>query len=403
MRIIELSAENIKRLRAIDITPAEHVQVITGKNAAGKSSVLDAIWLALGGGTASRGTAKPIREGQEQASVRLDLGDLIVTRTWAGDKTTLKVETAEGAKYSSPQGVLDALVGRMSFDPLEFTRFAPREQLSALLDIVDLNIDLKDVAAKRTFAYDQRTEIGRHVKILEGQAASLGKPEEGVPEAEVSVSDLIVDYRRADLAHSTYAAAMRQESELTARIESLRGQVTILEGTLAKTKAIIEATGELPDLDVIQARIDTAEATNTAVRHNAERAKVKANLLHAKSQYEGATNAIEAIDKTKADALAAAKFPVDGLGFDDDGVTYQGVPFAQASASEQIRVSLAMAMALNPKLRVVRILDGSLLDADSMALIAQMAAAKDYQVWIERVDDGSGVGVLIEDGQVANA
>ena len=60
-----------------------------------------------------------------------------------------------------------------------------------------------------------------------------------------------------------------------------------------------------------------------------------------------------------------------------------------------------MAMALNPKLRVIRILDGSLLDAENLALIADMATAQDYQVWIERVADASGVGVVIEDGAVA--
>ena len=92
---------------------------------------------------------------------------------------------------------------------------------------------------------------------------------------------------------------------------------------------------------------------------------------------------------------------MDGLGFDEDGVTYQGVPFSQASAAEQIRVSLAMAMALNPKLRVIRILDGSLLDADNLALIAEMATVSDYQVWIERVGDGDGIGVVIDDGAVA--
>jgi hypothetical protein len=128
MKIIKFTAENIKRLRAVEITPDGTVQVITGKNAAGKSSVLDAIWLALGGGTASKSTAKPIRAGQDNAHVRLDLGDLVVTRTWAGDKTTLKVESQDGAKYSSPQGVLDSLVGRLSFD--------------ALLDIVDIGVDL---------------------------------------------------------------------------------------------------------------------------------------------------------------------------------------------------------------------------------------------------------------------
>jgi len=47
------------------------------------------------------------------------------------------------------------------------------------------------------------------------------------------------------------------------------------------------------------------------------------------------------------------------------------------------------------------ILDGSLLDAENLALIADMAAAEDFQVWVERVDDASDVGVVIEDGSVA--
>ena len=93
--------------------------------------------------------------------------------------------------------------------------------------------------------------------------------------------------------------------------------------------------------------------------------------------------------------------PISGLGFDDDGVTYQGVPLKQASAAEQLRVSVAMAMALNPKVRVIRITDGSLLDSDNLALIEQMAADQDFQVWIERVDETGTVGVVIEDGQVA--
>ena len=89
-----------------------------------------------------------------------------------------------------------------------------------------------------------------------------------------------------------------------------------------------------------------------------------------------------------------------GLGFDDDGVTLDGVPFAQASAAEQLRVSVAMAMALNPKVRIIRITDGSLLDSENLALIEEMAGANGFQVWIERVDESGAVGVVIEDGEV---
>jgi hypothetical protein len=61
---------------------------------------------------------------------------------------------------------------------------------------------------------------------------------------------------------------------------------------------------------------------------------------------------------------------------------------------------MAVAMAMNPKLRVLRINDGSLLDMENMKLIAQMAAEYDYQVWVERVEPSSESAVIIEDGTV---
>jgi hypothetical protein len=95
-----------------------------------------------------------------------------------------------------------------------------------------------------------------------------------------------------------------------------------------------------------------------------------------------------------------AKFPIEGLSFGEDGVLYNGVPFKQCSAAERLKVSMAMAMALNPKLRVIRILDGSLLDSTNMNLIQEMVKEKDYQVWIEVVDESGKVGITIEGGEV---
>lgn len=397
MKIIRLSAENIKRLKAIEITPDGTVQVITGRNAQGKSSVLDAIWLALGGGAAARGTVRPIRDGEDHAAVTLDLGDLIVTRTWTGDKTALTVKTADGAKYSSPQAVLDALVGRLSFDPLEFTRLSARDQVAALLDIVALDVDLNELARERQAAYDRRTDIGRQIKAL----GEIEKPTPA-PDTEASASDLIARIREGGALIERQDAESRAVQAAHDEIEELRRDLAAWERTLDERIAKVSTHVPEPDVAAMEAELDALEETNRAVRHNAEIAKatkIKQNLTEA---YENHTAAIEAIDKQKADALTGATFPVDGLGFDDNGVTYQGVPFSQASSAEQIRVSLAMAMSLNPQLRVIRIVDGSLLDAENMALIAEMAAAQDYQVWVERVADGSGVGVVIEDGAVAS-
>jgi hypothetical protein len=83
-------------------------------------------------------------------------------------------------------------------------------------------------------------------------------------------------------------------------------------------------------------------------------------------------------------------------------VLLNGIPFKQASGAEQLRASLAMAIALNPALRVIRIADGSLLDSEGLQLVAEMATKHDCQVWIEVVSDGDGFGFMIEDGEVAD-
>ena len=52
------------------------------------------------------------------------------------------------------------------------------------------------------------------------------------------------------------------------------------------------------------------------------------------------------------------------------------------------------------ELRLMLIRDGSLLDADGMKLLADMAESAGAQVLIERVQTGSEVGVEIADGEV---
>ena len=81
MKILSFEAENIKRLVAAEITPDGNMVQITGRNAAGKSSVLDAIWWALAGTRSHQ--PEPIRRGEDKAHVQLDLGEFVVRREFA--------------------------------------------------------------------------------------------------------------------------------------------------------------------------------------------------------------------------------------------------------------------------------------------------------------------------------
>jgi predicted ATP-binding protein involved in virulence len=81
MKIVNLKAENIKKLVAVEISPTDNTVIVTEKNGSGKSSVLDTIWWALSG--TKHIQDKPIRDGQTKASIRLDLGTIIVERVFS--------------------------------------------------------------------------------------------------------------------------------------------------------------------------------------------------------------------------------------------------------------------------------------------------------------------------------
>lgn len=138
-RIIRLQVENVKRIKAVDISPpASGTLVIGGANGAGKSSVLDAIMYALGGG---RGIPdQPLRVGEKQGFVKVDLGDLIVDRRFTEKGTTLVITSKDGYEAPTPQKILDDLFSRFTFDPLAFSRDKPKDQLAVLRSLVGIEI-----------------------------------------------------------------------------------------------------------------------------------------------------------------------------------------------------------------------------------------------------------------------
>src|SRR3989304_5989668 len=400
MKILKLTAENVKKLRAVEITPTGELVEITGRNGAGKSSVLDAIWWALAG--TKHIQAVPIRKGATKARIRLDLGELIVERRFTPAGSTLTVEKADGARYTSPQGILDALLGALTFDPLAFVSQEPREQFETLRRLVTLEVDVDQLDALNRGDSGRRTDVNREIKTLRAQADGIVVPP-GVPQEPIDTAALMdriadaakvnadietrrgrreqADQERHDLGRRAAAHRARAVS-LRAEADAVDAQAADLERLAADLTRKLAPAQPLPP---------PAAVAGTRPSPASPRRAPQAGEL---------TETMAARSRAKADAITTAAMPVPGLGFGEGSVTFDGVPFDQAETSAQIRVGVAIAMAANPKLRVIRIKEGSFLDPDNLALIAEMARAHDYQVWLERVDTSGKVGVVIDDGQV---
>ena len=154
------------------------------------------------------------------------------------------------------------------------------------------------------------------------------------------------------------------------------------------------------DLSDLKSQMASAEDHNAKVRENELFEKTRSELHAVERRHEGFQTKIHKVDEERERRLAAAEFPVEGLGFDENGVTLKGFPFEQASDAEKLRVSVAMGLAMNPKLKVILVRDGSLLDDKSLLLVHEMAKAAKAQVWIERVGEGEECTVIIEAGRI---
>lgn len=400
-RIVRLESTNYKRLKAVKVEPDPdgNLVIVAGKNGQGKTSILDSITAALGGVNAKT-TPKPIREGEERAEIVLETEDLIVTRRFTASGSTLTVKSPDGAVYPKGQAKLDDLLGKLSLDPLAFTQLPDKEQLKTLLDLVELPFDPAELDAERADVFADRTAVNRDLKNAQAALDAIPVTKEMADLEPVSVTELLAEYRRGQDVNAHRTSAIRIRNERQDAVRRLKLELAAAEERLSEAEQMLEEAPGPVDIDAIQAKIDGAEDINEDVRTFERWTHASDNVSGLQAEAEELTEKLAAIDKQKADGLAAAKFPIDGLGFDEGGVTYNGVPFKQASSAEQLRVSLAMAIALNPKLRVIRIADGSLLDSDNLALVESIARENDFQVWIEMVGDGEGRGIIIEDGGI---
>lgn len=405
MKIIELRAENIKRLVAVDIKPNSNVVEITGKNGQGKTSVLDSIWWALGG--AKDIQKSPIRNGADFGFVRLDLGDIVVTRSFArkddvGDVTTkLTVENKEGVKMPSPQALLDKLLGDLCFDPLAFARATSEEQFNKLRTFVP-DVDFKAIDAANKKDYEARTDLNRRAKERRAAAAQIANTP-NIPAERIDETALLNEMDKASKHNTDIEVRKNNRRNLEIKRKELLEQVDDLMAQVADIKAKLDAAGPLPeliDVTALKNRINEARATNEAIALSEQKKNHETTAKQLEVSAEELTKKIEQRDADKQSKIAAAKLPVKGISFGDGIVLLNGVPFEQASDAEQLRASIGIAMALNSKLRVIRVRDGSLLDDESMKIVAEMADQNDFQVWIELVDGSGKVGFVLEAGEV---
>lgn len=366
-KIEKVKIDHFKCLKDFEQDLSGHSILLVGENELGKTSVAQFIQIGIG----RQGVIPPTAKGK---------GELIITK--GGRKYLLKVKI-EGGKSAititgddnmsdSKRGTLTNLIGPVEFDIDEFVNLSKsksgqKKQVEIFKSFLDdeTRLDIAKFEANVTVAYNERTELNRHLEDLKGSVKT--NPLWALPPKELdkfSFTDTtkVMQELTALQTHNTkHTGVLNNFNTRATTITGLKTDIEELTKKLADAEALQKQasdwmkTNPLKDTKELEDKISTASTNNTDY-NNAQELK-KNNALIAKMVEEsGELSAkVESWREAILRAVREMQTPVEGLTFDDEKLIYNGQPVHPEVLSESqiMELGVLMKIAENPSLGVV--------------------------------------------------
>ena len=419
VKITALEAENVKRIKAVALTPSPTgLTLVGGNNNQGKTSVLDALAWALGGDRFRPDAAQ--RDGAiAPAHLKVTLSNGVVVER-KGKNASLTVTDPTGRR--SGQQLLNAFVEPLALDLPRFMDASDKEKADILLRIIGIGAELHTRDLEIKGLYDKRTFTGQLAAQKKHFAEEMiSYPE--APDEPVSASELI--RQQQDI-----LARNGENQRLRAQYAELEQQVQQCVDELKRTRERIATLQQLADeLDAkhtklfnqretarktvsqlqdestaeLEASIRDIEETNRKVRANLEKSRAEDEAAQYASEYDRLTESIQQKRAERMALLNGADLPLPGLSVEDGVLTYNGKRWRDMSGSDQLRVAAAIVRRLNPDCGFVLLDKLEQMDMTTLTEFGRWLEAEHLQAIATRVSTGSECQIIIEDGMVKDA
>jgi len=394
-KVLEVEIKNFKNISDLKFSPGGNNVFLVGKNAVGKTSVIQAVWSAL---SQKAQPTMPLKSGEEKGNVLVVLGNdekrYTIERRYVGDNTYLEITSPDG--FSTTRvSALENLVGNIDFDVFQFVDLARsvpgrRQQVDIVKQMIDPSI-LQDIdSLKSEIAEEKENKSFWTIKKrdLEGRFKEAELTLRGEKPVPVDVKELRSKYEEGQEHNSRHEQLIWKQTDLTEQQRKLEAQ---LKEVKEKQMAISNKLTTIPLIDITEIGNQIRQADQ--ITAEVETWEAAENI---KSQYTEARENIKKQDINVADLesniqtlIASAKLPVKGLTFNEDGLLYNGLPFDDTAlaTSELLGIGLELAMAQNPQAGVLKIARGESIGKELMDSILATVKKRGYQVFIEQVSD----------------
>lgn len=252
MRIHDLSIQNFQRISTLRIQPQAPILMVAGRNEAGKSSLLEAIKIALTGESTrvrlKKDWGEMLRDGAKSGTIAVDLG---------GDGGA----TIDLKKWKRESSLLDNALLPILLDPARFAAMDTAARRSLLFDLMGVQFSGKAVAEKMQERGADANKIAEVLPMLRS----------GFPAAMEAAKDKAKEARGAWKATTgeTYGSAKaegwqasmpesnpRRHAELQNTLENLNHDIKALATEVGEAQSALKAFQALDQIETLQAVAD---------------------------------------------------------------------------------------------------------------------------------------------------
>lgn len=424
-KIKRIKIQNFKGLKAYEGEVLGKDIYLIGKNAAGKTSFIEAVWLAL---TGKNIPPKPVTTGAKKGLIEVELEDGYVVRVKMNStgKSPINFEienlNAEDEKdqfVKAPRTWLNNRIGVIDFDVNDFFKMSDAKQVEYFckitgLDVTEIDQQIEELSESRKF--DKKKLVELQIKTGFFNAEDAEKKPVDVVKLSKEISELKENERVKSQTWNTVTDGIaereqqakeleRQISEATAKLNG--GEYVNAVGTVVNVEKGLKTqisdgyewlkdTNNKPvpnpELERMEKEFENSEAINEKIKEAKAFKAVDEQIEKLEAAIEEATEEIQA-EKDKKAAVIAEKINIEGLSYDieKECFLFNELPFDknQINTASQIVAGLKIGASLLNEVKILKI-DASLVDKENFKKIQSWSQSEGIELFIELVDREAG-------------
>jgi len=412
-KLIGLQIEGLRLIKAayLKFKPSGLTQIV-GKNAMGKSTVIDAIEILFEG--FKRSPEDIITHGKEKAVIIGELDDFLIKRVITNKTNRLEVITKSGFRPQKPQDFLNTLINKLTFRPQVFLDKKPEEKLKFLMEI--LNLDFTEENRKIAEKENERLFVGRELKSL----GEMEMPEKIDP---VDINLLLKEKQEITQYNENEKEKQFDINFFKSILKDIEYKYDNNDKPVIKTglagikKAIEDVISLLPlpefkDTAEIDSKISQANDINRKAQLYSNFIEWRKKKNQKQTEYDNLNEEIKKLREAKVKKLKAVKMPVEGLEIrelkeNEYGLFYKDIFCENWARSLGWKIALSICAAMQPSLKAIFLDNGETLDEDSRQALDKWAIENNIQIIltvVQNIPDKLTEGTFyVEEGKIFNS